>query len=40
MMGLGMVPAGVQPDNRIYRLEKKAVEWLEAEIRNVSKKIK
>jgi len=39
MMGLGMVPAGVQPDNRIHRLENKAVEWLEAEIRIASEKI-
>lgn len=39
MMGLERVPAGVQPDDRIYRLEKKAVEWLDTEIRNASEKI-
>lgn len=32
MMGLKQVPAGVQPDNRISRLEERAIKWLDAEI--------
>lgn len=32
MMGLDLVPAGVQPDDRIPRLEARAIEWLDAAI--------
>lgn len=32
MMGLELVPAGVQPDDRIPRLEARAIEWLDAAI--------
>lgn len=35
MMGLALVPAGVQPDDRISRLEAKALDWLEAQIRHL-----
>ncbi|WP_406663953.1 radical SAM protein [Gallaecimonas sp. GXIMD1310] len=39
MMGLELVPAGVQPDDRIPRLEAKAIEWLDAEIRSAEARI-
>lgn len=39
IMGLELVPAGVQPDNRIQRLEARAIDWLDAEIRNASARI-
>lgn len=35
MMGLALVPAGVQPDDRVARLETKAIDWLDAEIRKM-----
>ncbi len=32
MMGLPMVPAGVQPDDRIHRLQRRAIAWFDATI--------
>ena len=34
MMGLELVPSGVQPDDRIPRLEARAIDWLDSEISN------
>lgn len=39
MMGFELVPAGVQPDDRIQRLEARAIAWLDVEIRNATKKV-
>jgi hypothetical protein len=39
MMGLELVPAGVQPDDRIPRLEERAIAWLDTEIRNATARI-
>ena len=39
MMGLPAVPAGVQPDDRIQRLETRAVAWLDEEIRSIKTRI-
>ncbi|CRP99463.1 radical SAM protein [Pseudomonas aeruginosa] len=39
MMGLELVPAGVQPDDRIPRLEARAIDWLDAEIRRAEARI-
>jgi hypothetical protein len=33
MMGLPVVPAGVQPDNRIERLQRNAIAWLDESLR-------
>lgn len=38
MMGLALVPAGVQPDARIPRLETKAIGWLDTEIRRLEER--
>ncbi len=39
MMGLPAVPAGVQPDDRIQRLEARAIAWLDEEIRSIKTRI-
>lgn len=39
MMGLELVPAGVQPDDRIPRLEARAIDWLDSEISNATARI-
>lgn len=39
MMGLEQVSAGVQPDDRIPRLEKRAIEWLDSAIANSAARI-
>lgn len=39
MMGLERVPAGVQPDDRIQRLEKRAIGWLDSAIANSAARI-
>lgn len=39
MMGLELVPAGVQPDDRIQRLEARAVEWLDSAIASAAARI-
>jgi len=39
MMGLELVPAGVQPDDRIARLEARAIDWLDCEISHATARI-
>lgn len=39
MMGLELVPAGMQPDDRISRLEARAIEWLDCAIASAAARI-